>query len=204
MYEDSLRKVKGPAIGLLSIGALGLLGQIIGGILFAVSGADAMRNDMREVLENISSGVSNSDIERLADLAPQLQTIQLIVGALGSVLLIAGGWNMLRLKAFEVCFAACVVALLPICTPCCGCIPLCLPGAGIGIWGMVVLFDDEVRDAFKGIAPRAQSVARTTVVSEAPRPWAPPASVPPPAAPPTPPPPPQDWTPPPPPPPPAG
>ncbi|TAJ16628.1 MAG: hypothetical protein EPO68_10760, partial [Planctomycetota bacterium] len=76
MYEDSLRKLKGPGIGLLSIGALGLLGQLVSGILFLVGGADGMRNDMREVMRNFSSGVSNSDIERLANLAPQLQTIQ--------------------------------------------------------------------------------------------------------------------------------
>jgi hypothetical protein len=197
MYEGSLRKLKGPGIGLLSIGVLGLLGQLVSGILFAVRGAEGMRDDMREVMDNISSGLSDSDIERLTNLAPQLHVIQLLVGALGSLLLIAGGWNMLRLKAYEVCFAACIVALLPICTPCCGCIPLCLPGAAIGIWGMVVLFDDEVRDAFKGVPPRAASAHVATVVSQAAQPWAPPTPMPPPAPPPQQ----QDWNRPPPPPP---
>jgi hypothetical protein len=71
-------------------------------------------------------------------------------------------------------------------------LPLCLPGAAIGIWGLVVLFDDEVRDAFRGVQPTAATASVAKVVSAASPPWAPPTSVPPP--------PPQDRFPPPPPP----
>ncbi|MBM3975457.1 MAG: hypothetical protein FJ299_00525 [Planctomycetes bacterium] len=192
MFENSKRKLRVPAIGLFVIGGLGLIGQIFSAVLFLVQGPTRMREDMREAFEEIAREVPEFPLEaaeRVADLGPIVQSIFLAVGALGSLVMLAGGWNMLRLKNYEVCFAACVIAMIPFCSPCCGCLPLCLPGAAIGIWGLIVLFDDEVRDAFRGIQPPGTGAP---VVSSATAPWAPPASVPPP---------PQDRIPPPPPPP---
>jgi hypothetical protein len=185
MFEDSKRKLRVPAIGLFVIGGLGLIGQIFSTILFLVQGPTQMREDMQEVFDEIAREVPEfprDAAERMASLGPIVQTIFLVVGALGSLVMLAGGWNMLRLKNYEVCFAACVIAMIPFCSPCCGCLPLCLPGAAIGIWGLIVLFDEEVRDAFRGIQAGSVTAPVANVVSEARPPWAPPA-VPPPAPP---------------------
>jgi hypothetical protein len=180
MLRDSRQKTKGPAIGLLVIGSLGLLGQLVQAISLLVTGLDGYREDMREVADQIARQIPDASrelLDRVVEIGPLAQIIVLLVGALGSLLVLAGGWSLLQVRNYGICVAACIVAAIPFCMPCCACLPLCAFGAPIGIWGLMVLMDDAVRDSFRGVetqpvgGPRAE-----VVVSQAPRPWAPPGT----------------------------
>jgi hypothetical protein len=67
----------------------------------------------------------------------------LFVGSLAtSVVLIVGGWQMMRLRWYGLAIIAAIVALLP-------CSVSWLIGLPIGIWALVVLNKPEVREAFQ-------------------------------------------------------
>jgi hypothetical protein len=71
----------------------------------------------------------------------------LVLSLLSGILMIVGGLKMLRLESYGWSMAACVVAVLPF-------NPVGILGLVVGIWGLVVLNQPDVRKAFQGGAPR--------------------------------------------------
>jgi ABC-type glycerol-3-phosphate transport system permease component len=67
------------------------------------------------------------------------------VGVVAALLAIVGGIGMLNLRFYGVAVLASILALIP-CISGLGC---CLVGQGIGIWALVVLMSEEVRQAFQ-------------------------------------------------------
>jgi hypothetical protein len=56
--------------------------------------------------------------------------------------MITGGIQMLRRKTWGLCLASCIFAIINI-SGCC-----CVPGLGVGIWGLVLLNNQQVKEAF--------------------------------------------------------
>jgi hypothetical protein len=69
-----------------------------------------------------------------------------VVIALWQLIVIAGSFAMMRLRARGFCFTAMVMQIIPCAGPC------CLFGLPVGIWGLVVLSRPEVREAFELVA----------------------------------------------------
>jgi hypothetical protein len=69
----------------------------------------------------------------------------LIIGGIMSVcgiVIIIGSVKMMRLKSYGLAMTACILAMLPLLSPCC-----CI-GLPVGIWGVVVLCNPQVKAAF--------------------------------------------------------
>jgi hypothetical protein len=118
-------KVQGPAIGLIVVGALGGVMGLLG-LVMTLFGT-AMNLGMYRGLEDQLGSAAYFAIN--------------LVGLAVSGFLIWAGMQMKELKNRSACFAACIVAMIP----CGGC---CIIGIPIGIWGLVVLSKDEVKQAF--------------------------------------------------------
>jgi hypothetical protein len=70
-----------------------------------------------------------------------------LLSLLSGILMIVGGLKMLRLESYGWSLAACIVAVLPF-------NPVGILGLVVGIWGLVVLNQRDVRKAFQRGAPR--------------------------------------------------
>lgn len=131
-------RVQGPAMGLLVFGGIGialcLLGLVLNMIGVGVGAAAA--------------GGGQLPPEAQAQLAGQAigGVIGIISGLLGiasSGFIIFAALKMKNLEAHGMAFAAAVVAMLPIVSPC------CLLGLPLGIWAITVLNDPNVKAAFR-------------------------------------------------------
>ena len=71
----------------------------------------------------------------------------LVLSFFSGILMIVGGLKMLRLESYGWSMAACITAILPLHA-------LVLIGLVVGIWGLVVLNQRDVRKVFRGGAPR--------------------------------------------------
>lgn len=112
-------KVRGPAIGLIVVGALNLLWLALFAVVFAIG---------------VAEGEMDDDMLGLVILIPIL--------LLKSVAVIYGGLQMMKLRNYAAAIMAVVISFLP----CCYCYVFELP---IAIWAVVVLSDHHVRAAFK-------------------------------------------------------
>jgi len=126
------QKVRGPAIGLLVTSGLGALLQI------ASIGLSLM-------------GTLIPDAGSQYGEAPQI--VSFLSGAYGILISVVGiamagflawaGLKMMRLESWGLALTACIVALVPCVSPC------CLIGLPFGIWGLVVINDPTVKQAFR-------------------------------------------------------
>jgi len=123
--------VKGVGIGLIVVGGLGYL-MVLLSIFMMVTGAneEAFRDLNREL---------GPEAARFIKLFSEW--VGLLLGTVGSAVLIFGGLQMMRAKSWGLCVAACVLAMLP----CWGC---CCIGFPLGAFGLYVLFKDEVKASF--------------------------------------------------------
>ena len=71
----------------------------------------------------------------------------LVLSLCSGILMIVGGLKMLRLESYGWSMAACITAVLPLHA-------LGVIGLVVGIWGLVVLNQRDVRKAFRGGASR--------------------------------------------------
>jgi hypothetical protein len=120
--EYALARVNSPAVGLIVVGALGLV----------------------YTLAQVAPLV--------VQLGPRMQGDDLVaLGAMGgfgvvalgaSILIMIGGLKMKRLESYGWSRAACIMAMIPCLSPC------CVLGLPFGIWGINVLSDPRVKSAF--------------------------------------------------------
>jgi hypothetical protein len=122
-------QVRGPAIGLIVVAALGVVLQIIS-LIFNAAGASILaRSGMpKEAMANMLSGT--------------VGVISNIVAILLSVLIFFGATKMKKLESYGLAMAASILAMIPCLSPC------CLLGLPLGIWAVVVLSKPEVKGAF--------------------------------------------------------
>ena len=123
------KKVKGPAIGLIVTGALGALAAVA-----RLVAQIAFPEYMRQSMEGMDP--------RVARYAEAGGYVWMLVWLASCVFILIGGLKMRRLENWLFALLANIVAIIP----CFGC---CCLGVPIGIWGLIVLQDEKVKDAFK-------------------------------------------------------
>jgi hypothetical protein len=125
--------VSGPAIGLIAVGIVGILFQLLS-ILMNVLGAGIG-----------ALGAAGGDSGALGSLFSGV--IGLVFNAfcllLGGVV-IFGATKMKSLQGYGLAMASAVIALVPCTSPC------CVLGLPVGIWALIVLLNQEVKASFRG------------------------------------------------------
>ena len=130
-------KVNAPAIGLMVIGGLGILWNLLSlglylfGATLTLPGMMGEQDAAQRALSMMHSGFG---------------LLLAIVGLAASVLIIYGGMKMRALSGYGLAMTAAILSMVPglACWWCC-----CgLPGIPIGIWAVIVLVDNNVKAAF--------------------------------------------------------
>ena len=130
MQPDPAGRLSAPAIGLIVTGALNAVFTVIGLLFIALGGASAINDPQaRDALPGLGVMVGAS-------------VVQLVLGGL----VIYAGVQMRKVQSWGLAVAGSIVAMLP-------CLPCCLVGLPIGIWALIVLFDNDVKQAFYGPGP---------------------------------------------------
>ncbi len=128
------QQVQGPAIALMVVAGLGILGQILGLLSrFIFTGA--------AMLPNMDNNEAAARYARL-----MMGGVGIVIGVVGLVVygfVLWAAMQMKMLRKWNLSVAASVAAMLP-CTCC------CIFGLPIGIWSLVVLMKPEVKSAFVG------------------------------------------------------
>lgn len=120
-------RIRAPAIALISVAGLGIVADLIWLGLNALGIAVGRQPGQQQ--EVVMSGTLNI-IRSAASIAI-------------SIAVILGAVKMMRLQSFGYAMTANILTLIPCLAPCCGF------GLPIGIWGLVVLNDEEVKSAFR-------------------------------------------------------
>lgn len=123
--------VKGIGIGLIVVGALGYLG-VMASIFMLVTGAN------EEALRDLEREFGREAAQAIGLIG---QWVGILLGVIGSAVLIFGGLQMMRMKSWGLCVTACALAMLP----CWGC---CCIGLPLGAFGLYVLFQSEIKASF--------------------------------------------------------
>jgi hypothetical protein len=126
---DPREKVAGPAIGLMATAGIGFLFQVLGILLNVLGVGLGSTLGGQEAIVNMFSGV--------------IGIIGGLIGIAMSVVVFFGALKMKSLGSYGFAIAASIVAMVPCVSPC------CLLGLPIGIWALVVLLNQEVKDAFQ-------------------------------------------------------
>lgn len=137
---DAARRVQAPAMALIIVTAISIVLNM--GVFFA---APSVINGLVQNLQssgNLPPGqpapvVTTSIISYFTDL---------MLGIAGGAFVIFGAIQMKNLQMWGVSLAACIVAMIPYfySGPCC-----CLFGLPVGIWGLIVLLNQDVKAAFR-------------------------------------------------------
>ena len=140
-FEAVRAKVQGPAIGLIVFAVLSILGQI-GGLLYTIiAGIDL--DSMRMMVESGDPDAILGVVRVLASTGG---------GCLGMVLsaiILVTGLKMRDMRSYGLCMAGSVLAMLPCGFLGCCC---CFIGIGIGVWSIITLMKDDVKEAFQAQA----------------------------------------------------
>lgn len=133
--------VRWPAMALMIMGAFGVFLSI-----GTLASKPRMMEFVVQVIENAQVHLPQDQMERirseasrgmgLADYANSAFTLIL------NVLVVIGGWKMLRLENWGLCLSAAIIVMLP--CSCCCCI-----GIPIGIWAAMVLNQPQVKACFR-------------------------------------------------------
>jgi hypothetical protein len=124
------QRVKGPAIGILVTGIVGGLMQLASlGANVLGAGLAPMAGEGQELWVTLTSGVYGA--------------ISALIGLGVAGFLIWGALKMMRLESWGIALATCILALVPCVSPC------CLIGLPFGIWGLIVLNDQALKQTFR-------------------------------------------------------
>lgn len=142
-------RVQGPAIALIVVGVLNLLGGCY--LLFnAIITTTTPPEDLVRIQTELFRRFGMEPPGGAQD-PQQLKTMSLAIDwpltalcLVGSVLTILAGIGLMGLRWYGLGVTAGVIACIP-CISCVGCIGV---GQGLGIWALVVLLNEEVRRTF--------------------------------------------------------
>lgn len=134
MMNDTLNKLKAPAIGL-----------IVAGVLNAVSGLYLLASTLIQFSAGVLDRNFSQDSERIGFYIGFWGTAALgILGFLVAPIIIYGAIQMMRGRSFGLSRTAAILAVIPL-TSCCFVI-----GIPFGIWALVVLSQPDVKALFRG------------------------------------------------------
>jgi len=123
-------KVMAPAIALMVVAGLGLLGSLVN-IVMAMGEPPAVDPNMPEWLQQMQQG-------QVGPFAIAVQSLFAVV----NVVILLGGVMMLRMQSWTMSMVGTILAMVNIGTCC------CVLGLPIGIWSLVVLLAPDVKAAF--------------------------------------------------------
>ena len=130
MQPDPAGRVAAPAIGLMVAGGLSAATTVLCMLLLGIFGLAILGDaEAREALPGIGVWMG-------------FCVISLVLSAL----MIYAGWQMRRFQSWSLCVAGTIAAMLP-------CAPCCILGLPMGIWALIVLLDNEVKQVFNGGGP---------------------------------------------------
>lgn len=150
MDESILRKVAAPAIALMVAGILNILLALFGvaSSAFYMSGLNPAAAAQEEQFEEIIQ----QNQESAEFMRSMLQFSKMMQGPLGlvnnllacvvGVVITMGALKMKSLKSYGFSMTASILAMIPCLSSC------CFVGLPIGIWALVVLLDQNVKQAF--------------------------------------------------------
>ncbi len=147
--EEALARVNVPGILLLITGVLSIFGALTNfGIptlmpQFLQFVSEAMNEDpnaTEEQRQQIEEGIQALD----SPLNKAFYFGSGLVSLLGAIVMCIGAVRMRNLQSYGLSMAACICAVCPVVSACCGCI---FPIA-IGIWGIVVIANQDVKSHF--------------------------------------------------------
>lgn len=132
--EAALDKLRVPAIGLIISSVISLVMSLIGLIKIKQAAAEM------EELDSILSQMNNPQLKQFIDafghfMSGPFGVANYLFQILIAALILTGAVKMLKLRSYELCYAAAILAVLPCITPCCGWIL----GLIFGIWAMTAL-----------------------------------------------------------------
>jgi len=130
--QEILARVSAPAIALMIVSGLGIAIQALNLALQLLG------------LGLVAAAGNQNNQDMMASMV--LGTIQLVFSGLSIVIggvIIWGALKMQKLQNYGAAMSVTVLAMIPCLSPC------CLFGLPIGIWGLVVLMNDDVKRAFE-------------------------------------------------------
>lgn len=132
--EAALDKIRVPAIGLMISAIISLLMS-----LYGLATIRSMAAQLQQ-FDSIMSQLNNPQLEQFAHsfvhfMSGPFGVANYLFQILIAILILIGAVKMLKLRSYEFCYAAAILAVLPCITPCCGWIL----GLIFGIWAMTVL-----------------------------------------------------------------
>jgi hypothetical protein len=130
-------KTIGPAIGLMVTAGLGLLGVLYQAVMLLLTGFPDINETMAQ-LEELGMG---ENAQQMIGFLETFQSPAYLLTSTGfalvfSLMVLSGAFQMRQLRSWGFCVSASILAMLPCLSPC------CVVGLPIGIWSLVVLFDD--------------------------------------------------------------
>lgn len=136
--DAALNAVKGPAIALIIVAALGIGLFFLGAIRNFLGGAMLHQTAPTNLPPEWQSFYQS--MEKMQ--GPAEGAVDLFFAAMNGLVLF-GGIKMLRLESRTLGIVACIIAMLPVTISCC-----CILGLPFGIWGLVALNKPEVKSHF--------------------------------------------------------
>ncbi|MCC6179361.1 MAG: hypothetical protein IT305_28980 [Chloroflexi bacterium] len=131
MQNDPATRVSAPAVGLIVTGALGAVTSLGLAVVAAVGGVAAFVG---------SAAAETFPVEALPGVAAF--GIVVLIGLVASLFTVYAGFQMRSLRGWGMSLAGAIVAAVPCLSPC------CILGLPIGIWAILVLIDEPVKQAF--------------------------------------------------------
>jgi hypothetical protein len=131
--DAAKRKVLAPAIGIMVVG-------ILGGLFSLFASVMALINP-----QSLNTGVAGAD--KVAEqVGTVLGVIMVFAWAAMGLFAAFGGFRMMGLKSYGLSFTACIFSMVPCYNSC------CILGLPFGIWGLIVLLQPDVKEAFKMVS----------------------------------------------------
>jgi hypothetical protein len=129
----AMQKVNGPAIGMMVTGGLGAAWSLLSVVLNLLGASVNMAS---------LAGQSGGSSDALATMTSgALGVVFALLGLAINGAVIFGAMKMRALQSYPLALTAAILSCLP-------CIPCCCVSLPIGIWALVVLFDNNVKTSF--------------------------------------------------------
>lgn len=129
-------KMKVPAIGIITTGALGAL-LSLAGVITTLSGSNKVA-ELPPGLPPEAAGLLKSYLSAMEPFNLPLNLLALILSSLTLV----AGIKMLQRRSYGLVMAGVIVGMIPCLSGC------CCTGLPFGIWALIVLSNEEVRKSF--------------------------------------------------------
>jgi hypothetical protein len=136
MNEYVQAKVQTPGMALAAMGVLMLLFQCLGGVAAAVGAVSG-------VMAQMAAEVDVATILATFFQSSGSVVVMSLIGMMSSVIILLGGMRLRAAKSASLVYAGAIVAMLPCCSSWC-----CLAGLPVGIWVIMTMRDEQVREAF--------------------------------------------------------